>query len=390
MPQSKGTRGVTLVTVAGEQRLARRYFWSKDKGGQCTADALLGICAWRSALSPGVREVCCILGLCQSFASAAGQLRRIAGVHLGKETLRQAVEQEAQQVQSQREACQVPAKLCAKDMKRVYVGVDGVLVPTVTAAEKRKRRKKQIRRRRRGGKAQVNSTKPLPPMRSGTDQRYKEVRVGIFYDQKKKHQHAWASFDSVQQVGELLRRQASLVQLDKARQKLSVTDAAAWIVRQLESQLPMLDAMLLDYYHLAQRVHQAAEVCLGQGEQARQWAKERLEQIKARGPSPLLEEIRALRKKVRSVGKRESLRQLGGYVSEHQQMLDYPRALAKGWDIGSGPTEAMCKTLCLRIKGQGMKWDLPHAAAIMNLKAMYVSEQAETYWKRRATATEPP
>jgi hypothetical protein len=61
-------------------------------------------------------------------------------------------------------------------------------------------------------------------------------------------------------------------------------------------------------------------------------------------------------------------------------MLDYRGALARGWDIGSGPTEAMCKNLTLRLKRSGMKWDRDNAAAMMNLLAMYESGQAKTYW----------
>ena len=37
---------------------------------------------------------------------------------------------------------------------------------------------------------------------------------------------------------------------------------------------------------------------------------------------------------------------------------------------GSGPTEAMCINLTLRLKRTGMKWDPDNAAAIMNLVAL--------------------
>ena len=38
---------------------------------------------------------------------------------------------------------------------------------------------------------------------------------------------------------------------------------------------------------------------------------------------------------------------------------------AKGWQIGSGPTEATCKVLTVRLKGSGMRWDADNAEALM-------------------------
>ena len=101
---------------------------------------------------------------------------------------------------------------------------------------------------------------------------------------------------------------------------------------------------------------------------------------KARGPDALLRGIDTLGRSVRSPAKRRAVRALRGYVENHRAMMDYPPLLAAGWDVGSGPTDALCKTLSLRLRGPGMKWDLDHAADLMDLKAMYASGQAPAYW----------
>ena len=67
-------------------------------------------------------------------------------------------------------------------------------------------------------------------------------------------------------------------------------------------------------------------------------------------------------------------------------MVAYPEALARGWDIGSGPTEAACKNLTLRLKRTGMKWDVEHAEGMMNLVALRESGQWTDYWNRRRVA----
>jgi hypothetical protein len=99
-----------------------------------------------------------------------------------------------------------------------------------------------------------------------------------------------------------------------------------------------------------------------------------------------LADLDALRKKVRSKAKKESLRLLRQYILDRREMVDYRQALARGWDIGSGPTEAACKNLTLRLKRTGMKWDTDHAAAMMNLVALRESGLWTDYWEKRKTA----
>jgi hypothetical protein len=188
------------------------------------------------------------------------------------------------------------------------------------------------------------------------------------------------------ELGRLLRLHAAQVGIDHARQRVAITDGASWIARQLRVNLPMVTTHVLDFYHLAQHVHAAADVCLGRETAAAEaWAHARLGEAKRGGAAPVLDAIDALARTVRrSKTKREALRQLRGYVAERTEMLDYPRFRRRGWDIGSGPTEGGGKTLAWRVRGPGMKWDLDHAADMMNLQALYESGQAQAYWARQA------
>ena len=42
------------------------------------------------------------------------------------------------------------------------------------------------------------------------------------------------------------------------------------------------------------------------------------------------------------------------------------------------------KAMTMRLRGPGMKWDLDHAAGLMELKATYASGQAAAYWASAA------
>ena len=314
----------------------------------------------------------------QNFAQAARDALSIGGLRVGRERLRLLVEAEAAEVTRRREEGRLSPDWSAEG-RRLYVGVDGLLVPTVTEAEKRKRRASHVGRRAARVRHGRGNAKPLPPRRRGADGAYKEVKLGLFYDQAKECRHALVTCGGPEELGRVLRGQAGLLGLSRAADRRSVTDAAEWILRQLDQCLPMLDGKLIDFYHLAAHVYEAGRVCLGEAAGG-DWALGRLRAVKRGGPGPLLAAVADLRRRARSPAKREALRRLGQYVSRHAGMMDYPGEVAAGRDIGSGPTEAMCKTLSLRVKGSGMKWDLTHARDMMNLVARYASNQAGAYW----------
>jgi hypothetical protein len=383
---------VRVLTADGEIELSRRYFWAKGAEGVFPADASVGIDQGR--VSPGAREILCRLGMVQDFRQAADDAKRIGNVPVGKEKLRQLVESEAASITQTRDDGKLPAAWTSLDAKvdaakgvsltRVYAGVDGVLVPTVTQSETDTRRKNHSIRRQQRSTADVGNAKPLPPARKGSDQRFKEMKIGLFYDQGKKHRHAFVTEANSDAFGPLLKEHARQVAFEQADECISLTDGAKWIAGQICRVLLLIKVMLLDFYHLSQHVHAAAKCCLGETQEAMEWAAARLKEIKEPGVTAVLVAIDALAKKIRAPAGRESLRSLRAYLAARLELLDYRTALARGYDIGSGPTEAMCKTLTLRLKRPGMKWDRDHAAAMMNLTALYDSGQAKAYWSNAA------
>lgn len=258
------------------------------------------------------------------------------------------------------------------------------MVPTVTQLEKDKRRKNQSIRRQQRSACGVGNAKPLPSARTGSDERYKEMKIGLFYDQQKKHRHAFVTEANSKTFGPLLKAHGRQVAFEQADECISLTDGARWIAAEICRALLLIKVMLLDFYHLSQHVHASARCCLGETQAAKEWTAARLKEIRELGVTPVLSAIDALTKKIRAPDKRKSLRGLRDYIVTRLDLLDYRMALARGYDIGSGPTEAMCKTLTLRLKRPGMKWDRDHAAAMMNLTALYDSGQAKAYWASAA------
>ena len=391
--RGKGSHSARVLTADGEIELSRPYFWAKGRGGIFPADSLAGIDNRR--VSPGALEILCRMGMTQDFRQAAEDAGRIGNVPVCRERLRLLVEAEAAAIAASRDSGMTRAAWTNVDATveagarpgsptRIYAGVDGVMAPIVTQAEKDKRRANHAVRRQRRSAAGLANARPLAPGRPGSDESYKEMKIGLFYDQPKEHRHAFATEKDSEAFGPLLEKHAAQVGFEKADESISLTDGAKWIVGQICRMLLLIKVMMLDFYHLATHIHAASKCCMGDTPAAKQWAAARLKEIKELGAAATLAAIDALSKTVRTKDKRESLRLLRDYVFNRLELLDYPAALATGHDIGSGPTEAMCKTLTLRLTRPGMKWESDQAAAMMNLTALYDSGQAKAYWASAA------
>src|SRR5207253_9999508 len=77
---------------------------------------------------------------------------------------------------------------------------------------------------------------------------------------------------------------------------------------------------------------------------------------------------------------RQAAEQLLNYVTERREMIQYPKFQELGRQIGSGPTESMCKATTQRLKGRGMRWDGDNAESIMALEALEQSGGWQAYW----------
>lgn len=334
-----------------------------------------------SSLSLLARELCCLVGIENGFRKAAGRLKKLGQIEVSPERLRVVVEVEGlKMLEARRQALLKPdwdASDCAGrgGQTQVLVGGDGVMVPVITASEKAKRRAGRKRVRRRG-----KSHRRVRRHR-GADQGWKEFKIGLFYSADKEHCWAFATQGNHQEFGRQLRREAGKIRLGDADQKFSVTDGAEWIRRQMRMRLPMLDEMILDFYHFAEHVGQASGVCWGlETPESKQWTGNVLHMAKHDGPLAVLKEIAASRMMLRSPDKRLALSKLEQYVGKRVEMMDYPRFVAAGFDIGSGPTEAKCKTVPSRLKGSGMRWNLPNAEAMAALACVDQSNMLDDYW----------
>jgi hypothetical protein len=377
-------------------RLWRRRWHSPGDGTTTPLGSWLDTV--EATISLGVREMACRLNLAsRNFDKAAENLQRAAQFRLSGELLRQVVEGEGKAVQKAAEAGRLPLDWDARDCPahdkdgqetgttRLYLGSDGVKVPLVTQAEKDARRTRVKAKRRRRGK----KCRPLPRARAGADQRYKEFKIVTYYDDLQEHRLVSVTRGDHEVAGRMMRRDGGRVGLDQADDKVAVVDGADWIKNQMTKQSLPLDDIGLDFYHLADYAHKTKRTVYGEEDPEDQaapgnvWVAGILHTAKHQGYQALRDALVGWKATLHGPKERQAAEALIGYVTDRREMIKYPEFQAVGRQIGSGPTESMCKATTLRIKGVGMRWDGDNAQAIMALEALEQSGAWQSYWDNR-------
>lgn len=377
-----------MLSANGRIGLRRTRYYSPGEGSVTPADRLLD--ATEAAISVGVRELCCRLGThATSFDRSADDLKQAAQVALSAETLRGVVEDEGKAVlkASADEQLEIDWSAAAcktrtpegAEVSRLYVSADGVLLPTVTAAEKLKRRRTVLDKRRKMPRERRRRLAKLRPVKEGTDQRYKQAYVTDFYDQGQDHRLVGVTRKGHKGLGKMLRREAARVLLRGAAERVGLVDGAVCLRTHLEG-LP-LEVVLLDFYHLAKHVKEAAGQTLGEGAACQAWVTEVLHTVRHEGYEPFFQKLVDWRGGLRG-GKRKAADKLLQYVAARQDMIKYAECEERGWSVGTGPVESMCGVLSKRIKGQGRRWDLDNAEAVMALEALRQSGLWDRHWDK--------
>lgn len=132
----------------------------------------------------------------------------------------------------------------------------------------------------------------------------------------------------------------------------------------------------VDFWHAAEYLNGASEAMAAgvAGTTAEAWAQgacHRLKHGKGAAASLAREMRRKLKGGVRRKAHREALERAAGYLANNADRMRYNVYRAMGLPIGSGVTEAACKTVVKeRLCGSGMRWDTKGAAEVLCLRTM--------------------
>jgi hypothetical protein len=210
---------------------------------------------------------------------------------------------------------------------------------------------------------------------------YREAMVGTlsFYDPAGERQHSiYLAAAPEYGKGEFLKRLER--EIGRAKHQfpealyLGIADGAASNWRFLEQHT---ERQLIDFFHTTEYVGKIAQALYPQRHaeaQRGQWQQEHCTQLKHDpdaldvliGEAARLAQRRSLAQKVR-----DDVLSAWTYLTTHRHQMDYPAFTAAGLPIGSGVTEAACKTLVKqRLCASGMRWKTKGAKIVLSLRAL--------------------
>jgi len=351
----------------GTIQLARPYYHcAACSTGHVPWDRELGLN--RRSFTPAAQEVVALAGTLVSFPKGSEEtLRTLSGVRVSESTVQRTTEDAGMRLRELLdegkvlgEACCWQWQLDAQGRTCAYVSVDAVSVrqqgPGAAKAE---------------GRMAYVTKLYSPAMTEGAAPPRDQVRY-------------LAGFRDLNGLGLRLRQQAAQVGWDQAEQQIAISDGGGGLEDFFRKNFPLAEC-ILDFWHAKEHLVELSLAWFGADEAARQsWLDQQCHRLKHEGGRSLITELEMMDVSGRSSAAREAHREHLQYFRNHVHKMDYPRYRENGWQIGSGPVEAACKSVVSeRLKCSGMRWGRDGADAVCHLRALWLSEpdQWNSFWR---------
>jgi hypothetical protein len=120
---------------------------------------------------------------------------------------------------------------------------------------------------------------------------------------------------------------------------------------------------------------------------ANAWWRRRLDQLKTGELGNFFAALKLIAKRQTTSDPAGKPERLLHYFEENRNRLGYAEALKRNLPIGSGVVESAGRHIVQqRLKQSGMRWSIPGAQAILNLRTRHRNGQFEQYWENYAAA----
>jgi hypothetical protein len=354
------------MSAVGEVAFTRRYWQcSCGRGGSYAADTLLGVAGQR--YSKTVQKHCCRLAAEVSFASTSEHLRELLGVGLCPETVRTMAEGHGQAM----------ARFQADDTasEQAFREAAGEVEFTTDAGK--------VHTREEGWKdlkiAMISKREAGAPC---TPDDWKSQRLPAATLVL-----AFAMIATAKTFRKRWRPWLRRLGVTCLASVHALADGASWIWKAAQRSLTGC-LQTLDFYHACEQIGKCAGRIFGEETDAAGSAYQRGRALLAcqgwAGVCQWVSELLGGAAEAERERRRRPAERLIGYFAKHTHRLNYAERLRAGRAIGSGQVEGQAKTLGLRLKRRGARWNRGNVQPMASLVCVRHTCQWNPYWAMAA------
>jgi hypothetical protein len=354
------------MTAVGAVSFTRRYWkCTCASEGSYAADALLGIEGARSTKT--VQKHCCKLAAEMSFAGTSETMRDMLGVALCPETVRTTVEGHGKQMARFQAQDTASEKAFQEAAGEVEFATDAGKVNT--REEGWKDLKIAVISKREAGE-------------STTPEQWKKQRLPTATIVL-----AFAMIATAKEFRKEWRPRLRRLGVQCLASVHALADGARWIWKAVERVFTGC-LQTLDFFHACAHLHKCAERIYGEDTQeAKAGYKQGRTLLVSQGWAGVCQwvgELLLVDDEKERERRRLATDRLIGYFAKHVKRLNYAECLKAGHAIGSGQVEGKAKTLGLRLKRRGARWNKRNVAPMASLVCVRHSSQWAPYWAMAA------
>lgn len=359
----------TITTRFGPVTIRRTRGWcGRCKQWRFPADTALGLGETATA-SPALQEAAALLVAQMPAAEATAILERLAGVKCSPSTLEREARRQGQRAQQQRQ--QLNGQLQdwdrlieqAQAARRIGPQQPFTMVIEIDAWN--------IRERDDWGRSDALRAAGQRP------ERWHWVYGATLFRLDQRGQTAGGrpvitergyamTRGGVEVLRDLLWAEAVRRGLLQAQEVLVVADGAVWIWNLVADRFGQAHQQL-DLFHANQHLWAVAAAVHGEGTpEARAWVEPLLKQLRAGQAERVIRRLGQVQLPSGTPAAEVVAREQQ-YFRTHQQRLDYAKASAQGWPLGSGAIESSCRQYQCRFKRTGQFWSTSGDEALLAL-----------------------
>jgi hypothetical protein len=362
---------IDYFSIFGKLAFERAYFYAPGQPGVCPLDSALSLP--ERCYSDLLMESAEVLAVDSAYDKSLQVVARLLGLSLPELALEMAVTEHCHRIQPfYRQKPKFPVK---EEGPILVAQADGKGVPMVrreTTPLKARRSKGDKKTRKKEAIAiAVYTIQPYHRTpRMVADALFKKGRPPLNRPTPR-HKQVFASLDGKEAAIQRLAKWVARRDGQRIRDRVALTDGSEPLQKHVLTKLPGF-TLVLDIIHVDEYLWKAGTTLYGETDSKRaEWVEAQMLDILSSHVDKVIQRLEDKAHTVRKSSQASKVfQQVANYLRRNQPYMDYADYLRRGWPIGTGVVEGVCRHLVKdRMELSGMRWTVSGAGSLLALRA---------------------